>query len=96
MNKFLGSILILLLAALQYRFWFGHNGVKFYQANRSEVMQLKQGNEQLQKRNEVLEADIKDLKVGTEGIEERARNELGMIRTNETFFRIVPKDKESK
>lgn len=92
--KFINFCLVLLFVLLQYRFWFGHNGVQFYQSNRSEVTNLKQGNEDLLKRNELLSADIKDLKIGTEGIEERARNELGMIRPNETFFRIVPKSKE--
>jgi len=80
---------------LQYRFWFGHNGFQFYQANRGEVNELKKGNEELQKRNELLAADVNDLKVGLEGIEERARNELGMIRENETFYRIVPAKKEN-
>jgi cell division protein FtsB len=32
------------------------------------------------------------LKLGLEAIEERARNELGMIKDNETFFRLIPSD----
>ncbi|HDY91511.1 MAG TPA: cell division protein FtsB, partial [Pseudoalteromonas sp.] len=31
-----------------------------------------------------------DLKLGQEGIEERARNELGMIKPDETFIRVLP------
>jgi cell division protein FtsB len=30
------------------------------------------------------------LKLGLEAIEERARNELGMIKDKETFFRLIP------
>lgn len=92
--KVINFCLIVLLAALQYRYWVGHNGVQFYNTNKTEVAKLKERNETLLKRNELLEADIKDLKSGTEGIEERARNELGMIRENETFFRIVPASEE--
>ena len=47
-------------------------------------------NQQLVKRNQLLAADVNDLKTGMEAIEERARNELGMIRQGETFFRIIP------
>jgi cell division protein FtsB len=79
---------------LTYRLVFGHNGVQFYNNNRLEVNQLKLNNEELLKRNELLDADVNDLKVGWEGIEERARNELGMIRENETFFRLVPTQKQ--
>lgn len=86
--------LVIVFLLLQYRFWFGHNGLQFYNANRTEVTKLKSGNNELLKRNELLNADVNDLKVGLEGIEERARNELGMIRENETFFRLVPNTKE--
>ena len=60
------------------------------------MTKLKQDNDQLTKRNEMIAADVNDLKVGLEGIEERARNELGMIRDGETFFRLVPSTKEDK
>ena len=92
--RLVNLILILLFGLLQYRFWFGHNGAQFYQKNRGEVSELRQGNEELLKRNELLTADVTDLKVGLEGIEERARNQLGMVRENETFYRIVPAKKE--
>lgn len=87
-------ILLLTAGLLIYRLFLGHNGIQFYNANRQEVNQLKQDNEELLKRNELLSADVNDLKVGWEGIEERARNELGMIRENETFFRLVPAQKQ--
>jgi cell division protein FtsB len=39
-------------------------------------------------RNDALDADVRDLKTGSEAIEERARAELGMIRQDEVFFQI--------
>ncbi|MDU0114037.1 cell division protein FtsB [Psychrosphaera aquimarina] len=92
--RIVNLVLIIIFILIQYRFWFGHNGLQFYTANRTEVTKLKSGNDEFLKRNILLEADVKDLSVGLEGIEERARNELGMIRENETFFRLVPNNKE--
>ena len=37
-----------------------------------------------------LDADVRDLKTGSEAIEERARSELGMVRPDEVFFQFVP------
>ena len=42
----------------------------------------------LKARNDALDADVRDLKTGSEAIEERARAELGMIRQDEVFFQL--------
>jgi cell division protein FtsB len=49
-------------------------------------------NANLTQRNSLLKADINDLKIGLEAVEERARNELGLIKQGETFYRILPSD----
>ncbi|AQQ00435.1 MULTISPECIES: cell division protein FtsB [Pseudoalteromonas] len=82
--------LLCLALFVQYRLWFGHNGVQDYTRLKSAVASHQQSNEKLIKRNKVLTADIEDLKLGQEGIEERARNELGMIKPDETFIRVLP------
>ncbi|MBH0057064.1 cell division protein FtsB [Pseudoalteromonas sp. SWXJZ94C] len=89
MRYFQAGLLCLALF-VQYRLWFGHNGVQDYTRLKSAVASHQQTNEKLIKRNKVLTADIEDLKVGKEGIEERARNELGMIKPDETFIRVLP------
>ena len=43
----------------------------------------------LQNRNNMLEAEVNDLKQGIEAIEERARSDLGMIKHDEILFQIV-------
>ena len=49
----------------------------------------KQENQRLQERNQALEAEVEDLKQGLDSIEERAREELGMIKDDETFYQII-------
>lgn len=46
-------------------------------------------NVKLKSRNEQLFAEIDDLNGGQEAIEERARNELGMTKPGESFYRLV-------
>ena len=87
------AVLLLFLLLLQYRLWFGKNSVPDYLSLEEEVVRQKLDNEKLKQRNKLLYADTDDLKSGVEAIEERARNELGMIKSGETFFRIIPKDK---
>ena len=89
------AVLLVFLLLLQYRLWFGKNSVPDYLALEEEVARQQQDNEKLKQRNKLLYADTDDLKSGVEAIEERARNELGMIKTGETFFRIIPKDKHN-
>jgi len=83
-------VLLVLLGLLQYRLWFGKNSVPDYLALKQEVQQQSLQNDNLAQRNNLLKADISDLKIGLESIEERARNELGLIKQGETFYRILP------
>jgi cell division protein FtsB len=55
-----------------------------------QLTQQREGNARLKARNEALDADVRDLKQGTEAIEERARLELGMVRKDEMFYQVVP------
>jgi len=55
-----------------------------------EVKESKmQDTNELQERNQALAAEVVDLKEGLDAIEERARNEMGMVKTDETFFQII-------
>jgi cell division protein FtsB len=85
-------LLFALLAALQYRLWFGKNSVPQYITMQEEVSEQALQNTSLEQRNNLLKADINDLKIGLEAIEERARNELGLIKQGETFYRILPNE----
>lgn len=84
--------LLILLGALQYRLWLGKNSIPDFLAKEQEVQKQHQQNANLVQRNALLKADISDLTIGLEAVEERARNELGLIKRGETFYRILPAD----
>ncbi|MFT6329064.1 MAG: cell division protein FtsB [Bermanella sp.] len=92
-NRWILVTLIALLGLLQARLWFGKNSIADYNLMKSEVEELQKQNANLKQRNSLLKADISDLQLGLESIEERARNELGLIKDGETFYRILPPEK---
>ncbi|MBN7818384.1 cell division protein FtsB [Bowmanella yangjiangensis] len=88
--KWISLVLLALLGMLQYRLWFGKHSIPDYWQMDEEAQQMATQNANLEQRNNLLKADIQDLKLGLEAIEERARNELGLIKEGETFYRILP------
>ncbi len=83
-------ILILsLIALLQYPLWFGKASWSEVSRMGQIVKEKRKMNHNLQEQNLRLSAEVNDLKNGYEAIEERARNELGMIKRNEVFFQIL-------
>jgi cell division protein FtsB len=87
--RWLLLVLAVLLAWLQYRFWFGPGNSGEVMMLEAQVEAQRRDNAGLQQRNDALAAEVKDLKEGEAAIEERARSELGMIKPGETFYRVV-------
>lgn len=85
-------VLFTLFCLLQYRLWFGKNSVPDYISLKNEVALQVVQNANLRQRNNLLKADIQDLQIGLDAVEERARNELGLIKQGETFYRILPSE----
>ncbi len=83
------ALLALVFVGLQARLWFGEGSVRHVATLEKEVAALKQSNAKLNERNRLMAADVRDLKRGTEAVEEIARKDLGMIRDGETFFLIL-------
>ena len=82
-------ILIVLLLLLQYPLWLGRGGwLRVWDLHR-QVEAQQQVNAQTAARNATLDAEVRDLKQGAEAIEERARNDLGMVRKDEVFYQIL-------
>lgn len=84
--------LLVILVVLQVQLWREFAEVS---SLREMVEQQQLENQELERRNEALAAEVEDLRAGLEAIEERARSELGLIREGESFFLIVdPEDAE--
>lgn len=87
--RLLYFVLILILSLLLYHFIAGNNGVMDYKRIEREVDLQYTNNQVLIERNTALKNEILDLRNGNDAIEERTRNELGMIKEGETFYRII-------
>ncbi len=87
--KILAAILLFLFLLLQYDLWVGDGSMATVYHLQQAVQNQKQENAKLKKRNAVLAADVQDLKHGLKAVEERARNELGMIKKGETFIQVT-------
>lgn len=84
----LALLLVGLLALIQYPLWLGKGGwLRVWELDR-QVTAVKGHNRQLGERNASLEAEVRDLRTGTEAVEERARYELGMVRADEVFIQF--------
>jgi cell division protein FtsB len=87
--RFLSLILAVLVALLQYPLWIGKGSwLKVSELDQQLAAQVAE-NAKAKGRNDALEAEVRDLKQGTEAIEERARTDLGMIRKDEVFYQVV-------
>jgi cell division protein FtsB len=82
-------ILILALIGLQYKLWLGDGNVKEWMALQQKNQEQDALNEKLRARNLALSADIKELKSGDQALEEKARTDLGMVKSDEIFYRLV-------
>ena len=88
--RILALIFVALIVALQYPMWLGKGGWLQVRELDRQLAAQRETNAQLKARNEALDADVRDLKSGFEAIEERARSELGMVRSDEVFFQLQP------
>lgn len=87
--RWLAAALLLLLGLLQTRLWLGDGSIPEALELRQALQAQRQTNAELDERNRALAADVADLRAGLDGIEERARRDLGMIGDNETFYRVI-------
>lgn len=89
MLKLVIAILVMLLLGLQYRLWVGEGSLAETKGLSSKVALQKNKNNEMQSGNQQLAAEVKALKNGFDEVEARAREQLGMIKSDETFYLLV-------
>ena len=94
--RYIAIILGLLFFVLQYELWIGEGSLATVWQLQKGIAEQKKENEKISHRNESLLAEVNDLKKGDTAIEERARNELGMIKKGETYIQVVDDTKKNK
>ena len=90
--RWLLLVMLAILGLFQYWFWLGEGGLLQRLTLEKQVLEQGRENQVLKERNAALEAKVRYLKDGLEGIEERARHDLGMIKEGETFYMSLEKD----
>ena len=85
----LWALLSISVIYLQYRLWFAHGSLSSLSEIRYSIGEQAQINNQLIARNEQLRAEVDELKHVDEVIAERAREQLGLVGENETFYIVT-------
>ncbi len=82
-------VMAAIVVVLQYRVWVSDQGLHEVSRLTVAVGAQAAANVEQRERNRQLGAEVNDLKVGLTALEERARSELGMVGSNETFYQVV-------
>jgi len=82
-------ILSLAVMLLQYRLWASEQGMREVARLSAAIDAQAAANVEQRERNRQLVAEVNDLKGGLTALEERARSELGMVGSSETFYQVV-------
>jgi cell division protein FtsB len=87
-SRLVPAILIAMLVILHAQLWLGRGSLPNVARLRAELSEQNQRNDQAILANNQLGAEVRDLKEGLEMVEENARMELGMVKTNEIYVQI--------
>jgi cell division protein FtsB len=90
--KWVWALLLFILISLQVRLWIGEGSLAEVDALNEKIALQKLENNKLRSSNLALLHEVRELRQGTEGIEEKARSDMGMIKDDETFFLYIPSE----
>jgi cell division protein FtsB len=88
--RLLAIVLGCFLLALQLPLWFGKGGWLRVRELQQQVDTQKAATAKLDARTRAFDAEVRDLKSGTEALEERARSEMGMVKQDEIYYQVAP------
>ena len=87
--KFLALLLVLLLVMMQVNVWLTKDGYSRLAEIKELIQDQQKENNEMVSRNSQLKEEIKDLKDGYSAIEEKAREDIGMINKGEEFYLLT-------
>ena len=90
--KLLIVALSVTLLILFYRLLIGEGSLAHRTELENKIKQQQTENDVLRERNRILALEVDALKNGLDGVEERAREQMGMIKEGETFIMFVEPD----
>ena len=82
-------LLILLLVIVHAQLWVGRGSLPSVNEMQRRLGEQALQNAKAEADNRQLAAEVKDLREGLEMVEEKAREELGMVKPNEIFVQIT-------
>lgn len=85
---FIIAILIVLMVLLQISLWHGESSIPGSIVLKHQIQKITVENDKLMARNQKVYADIQSLRSNSEATEARAREELGLVKPGEIFYRI--------
>lgn len=88
-QRYLLLVGVLLLLLVQYRVWFDDSGLLANRELLHRIERIRQDIDVLHDRNLQLQREIEDLRSGTAILEEKAREDLGLVRKGETLILFV-------
>ena len=79
---------------MQYKLWISEGKIQDSWSLGQRIEALQKENQRLLQRNNALQAEVDNLKSGYDVIEEKARQELGLVGKEETFFQYIEPNNE--
>ena len=83
------AALLCALLGMAYRLWLSETSFREIEKLNATLNEQKKANDLLAAQNRRLVIEVEALKNGSEGIETHAREDLGLIKPDETFYLIV-------
>jgi cell division protein FtsB len=87
--KFIALLLVLFLVMMQVNIWLTKDGYSRVAEIKELIQDQQKENNEMVSRNSQLREEIKDLKDGYSAIEEKAREDIGMIKEGEEFYLLT-------
>jgi cell division protein FtsB len=88
-SRIVPAVLLVLLLLLQWQLWSGRGSLRDVAQLEDKLAHQKDANAKAAIANGRMAAEVRDLQEGLEMVEERARQELGMVKPNELLVQIA-------